>query len=191
MGQTEYAPLVAFPTCLNAAVTRLLPLLEPPCETPPLEWFSLSCEGETLIIPHRVYGSPPSEATFKNLEPLEQTIVACWFSRHHDGHVRERFLGSIKAFERRWVISYVVALCGEYVVEILDHVWRRRDLFDRITLGNWLRENPLFYAQRRSRIVSYWNCGYRWSSPRFTDYIGSQLLTFFDACLCDATSGGH
>jgi hypothetical protein len=180
----------AFPSSLIGTVTRLAPLLSPPAELEPSHSFSVHCAGETLHIPQRIYYAPPSDSAFRALHGTEQAIVACWFTRHHDGHVRERFLRALTAFDCAWIIAYVVALCGEYVIEILRYIWERRDLFDGSELGGWLRENPPFYARTRSRIVSYWHCYYRTEFPRFDDYIGSRLISFFDASITNTQSTG-
>jgi hypothetical protein len=175
----------AFPSSLIGLVTRLEPLLSSPTERDPSHSFSVNCAGETLHLPQRIYYPPPSDGAFRALQGAEQSIVACWFTRHHDGHVRERFLRALTGFDCAWIIAYVVTLCGEYVIEILRYIWERRDLFDRIELERWLRENQPFYARTRSRIVSYWNCYYRSEFPRFDDYIGSYLISLFDASIND------
>ncbi len=101
--------------------------------------------------------------------------------RHHDGHVRERFLRAVPAFDSSWIIAYVVTLCGEYVVALLHVIWESRSLFDVAGLCRWLRENPKFYARTRPRIVSYWDRYHR--TARFEDYVGSQLTAFLDTAL--------
>ncbi len=173
------SPLIsAFPTKLTPDFSRLAALLDPPSGLDTSEPFPVTCDGEVIQIPHRIYRPVISESQFASLHPDEQSIAACWFTRHHDGHVRERFLRALPAFDSSWVIAYVVALCGEYVVELLHYIWERRTLFDVAVLGRWLRDNPEFYSRTRSRVVSYWDCYYR--TARFVDYIGSQLIAFFD-----------
>ena len=149
------------------------------------------CAGETLHIPQRIYFAPPAESAFGALHLAEQSIVACWFTRHHDGHVRERFLRALTAFDCAWIIAYVVALCGEYVSEVLGYIWERRHLINPIELGRWLRENEPFYARTRNRIVSYWDCYHRSEFPRFDDYMGSHLISFFDASITNNPSTGN
>jgi len=173
----------AFPAKLTPTVSRLAQLLDPSSGLPTSEPFAVSCDGETLQIPVRIYRPVISDAAFASLPPIEQSIAACWFTRHHDGHVRERFLRALPVFDCSWVIAYVVALCGEYVVEVVSYIWEHRSLFDRAVLGRWLRENQIFYSRTRSRIVSYWNCYYRSSSPSFETYVGSQLIAFFEESL--------
>ena len=88
---------------------------------------------------------------------------------------------ALPTFDSSWGIAYVVALCGEYVVEWLHYIWERRSLFDVAVLGRWLRDNPQFYSRTRSRVVSYWDCYYR--TPRFESDVGNQLITFFDEAI--------
>ncbi|EDY18575.1 conserved hypothetical protein [Chthoniobacter flavus Ellin428] len=181
----------AFPACLAATVSGLSPILLSSSEHACSEPFTVSCGGETLLIPCRIYFPRPSDNAFRALHDTELSIVACWFTRHHDGYVRERFLRSLTAFDSAWIIAYVVALCGEYVIELLRYIWDRRELFDRLALGRWLHENEAFYRQTRSRIVSYWNCYYRSTFPCFTDYVGSHLVRFFDESIINSDAAGH
>ena len=71
-------------------------------------------------------------------------------------------------------------MSGEYVMELQQYIWERRELFDRIALGRWLNENRSFYSLTRSRIVSYWDAYYRRTQPDFKSYVGGQLIAFFD-----------
>lgn len=168
----------AFPDHCNDTIERLYPILSVSTGYDPVSYFPLFANSELLNIPGRIYFSDPSEAAFNALNDQDQLVVACWFSRHHDGHVRERFLRLIPAFDKAWVIAYVMTLCGEYVIEILDYVWLNRGKFDERILARWLHENPAFYVTLKSRIVSYWNCYYR--TKDFHDYVGHHLIRFFD-----------
>jgi hypothetical protein len=82
------SPLIsAFPTKLTADVSRLAELLDPPSGLDTSEPFRVTCEGEVIQIPHRIYRPAISESEFASLHPAEQAIAACWYTRHHDGHV--------------------------------------------------------------------------------------------------------
>jgi hypothetical protein len=176
---TMTSPLItAFPAQLTPDVSRRTTLLDPPSGLDSTKPFAVRCNTELIQIPYRIYRPIISEIQFASLRSIEQSIAACWFSRHHDGHVRERFLRALPEFHSSWVIAYVVAACGEYVIELLKYIWERRALFDAAVLGCWLRDNPAFYSRTRSRIVSYWNCYYR--TGRFEDYVGSHLIAFFE-----------
>jgi len=92
----------AFPKGLMSNVTRLAASLDPDVAIPAAKPFMVICEGETLLIPQRIY--PPVIAQFQFVlqQPLDQLITACWFTRHHDGHVREQFLRALPAFDNSW-----------------------------------------------------------------------------------------
>ena len=179
----DNAITAAFPASIIRHVQRVNQLLSLPDEVVNSVVVPVLCAGEVLSIPYRVhhpYDHAPSDEEMFTLNETERIIASCWFSRHPNGHVREQFLRLITDFDTPLVVSYVMPLCGEYVVEILDAVWVRRSTFDPAPLGQWLSDNGLYYARLRHRIVSYWNCYYRTKFPRFDDYVGSRLLTFFD-----------
>src|ERR1051325_9657973 len=46
-----------------------------------------------------IYRPVISGGSFASLQPGERLIAACWFTRHHDGHIRERFLRALPAFD--------------------------------------------------------------------------------------------
>jgi hypothetical protein len=175
--------VVAFPTRLVGVVRSLAPLIDQPASVPAGPTFLVNCDNELLHLPERIYSPVISDTAFNSLEFTERCITACWFTRHHDGHVREKFLRSLPAYNSAWIVAYVVALCGEYVLEILVCIWEHRLLFDLDVLGTFLRDNAGLYHKTRSRIVSYWDCYYRHQFPIFEQYVGSHLLFFFDECL--------
>jgi hypothetical protein len=82
----------AFPKGVAADVTRLAEVLDPHVGHPTSEPFSVACEREAIQIPYRIYRPIIPDKVFGILPPNDRLIAACWFTRHHDGHVRERFL---------------------------------------------------------------------------------------------------
>jgi len=165
-------------------------LLDLPAGIAPKFPFPAISAPEPFTIPERVYSPVPSRLRMASLTDSESSITACWFTRHHDGFVRERFFGSLTTFDSVWTVAYAVALSSDYVIEIIRSIWERRSLFDVSILGGFLRDNPLFYRRTRSKIISYWNCYYRHSFPRFTDYTGGHILNFFDECISNTQSTG-
>lgn len=170
----------AFPNDLSEPVGRVAQVLGVSLKLKPSKPFVVTCEGEALRIRYRIHHTALSLDVFAQLKTDEQLIAACWFTRHYDGHIREQFLRKLPVFNRSWVIAYVVALCGEYVVEMLEYIWSSRDLFDEAELGAWLFENQLLYQRIRSRMISYWDCYYRSKYPHLRDYVGRHLIHFFD-----------
>ncbi len=79
-----------------------------------------------------------------------------------------------------WSIPFVIALVGEYVVEIIDDIYAAAPQFNRELMATFIGENPTFYKLTCDRVVSYWNCYYRWQFKR-SDYVGFKLLRKLDA----------
>ena len=131
--------------------------------------FEVRVYDDVLAIPVRIYNEELPSATLDALPPHQQTIVHCLYTRHHDGFVRQRHLGSVVASEFPWVVPYVVQVVGEYVVEIVNDVlaglqdlavsgsWQRR------LYGRFIRDNPVFLELTRQRVESYWR-EYYWNS---------------------------
>ncbi|GAB4082887.1 hypothetical protein GCU67_07455 [Modestobacter muralis] len=171
--------LEAFPSTLRAeaaAVSRRLPLFT--SASP--EAGVVTVAGEPLRIPYRLYSRgirpDPSRDT-----PVEQRMLHCLGTRHHDGHTRERHLRAVVRDLSPWVVPYVVALVGEYVVEIVQVV---EQSLTELTVagsaqqrayGSYLAPNPRVLQVTRSRVVSYWDSSHRSSWPTLAEYPGQRL----------------
>lgn len=152
----------------------------------PFSW--LLPDGQAIAFPYRLYilDSVPASV----FTPVQQTIYHCLFSRSCDGFVRERHIGALLEGEPPlWAIPYILKVCDEYVVEILELIYSR--LAQRDT--KWYRQlfslNPRALLSGYSRMISYWNEYYRerWSSYR--QYVGYRL---YRECFgyTDALAGG-
>jgi hypothetical protein len=142
-------------------------------------WFSVIVCGEAVRIPERTYFHPETYRR-AGLSQLQCDMIDCLHTRNHDGFVRERALRSIAQLSAPWTIPFVVRLVGEYVIEILDAIYERRNELDPDAFREFLRNNPLFGAKTRSRVTSYWNAYYRRGHPVRADYVGSKLLVLLD-----------
>ncbi|WP_244135976.1 MULTISPECIES: hypothetical protein [unclassified Burkholderia] len=134
--------------------------------------------GESVNIPYRIYDTP-DETLFTCLNETQAIIYACLLTRHHDGHVRQRQIERIAASSEPWVAPFVMQLCGEYVIEILDAVEAHLSSMDQLTYGVFFRENSLFFRRTFDRMISYWDCYYRWLYKREDDYVGFRLFNRF------------
>jgi hypothetical protein len=170
----------AFPSDLISSLRLISDRLVSPSIFDPSDPFSVVIAGGQIEIPYRIYVEPLTDHEVDQLPQELRIITACWFSRHHDGRVRERFLRSISANDSDWIVSYVLPLCGEYVLPILDLIWDERDRFSIHVLTSWIRLNTALYQTIRRRIVSYWNCYYRSENPDFSKYVGGRLIEFMD-----------
>ena len=178
-------------------MNRVLTVL-PAASLAPLGSFSVEVLGEQLAIPRRIYNAELSDRTLAAMDATERTVAHCLFTRHHDGYVRQRNLESAVGSSIDWVVPYVVALIGEYVIEIVQTILDRLDLgtpnsTDRRRYGAFIVANPGFFATTARRVTSYWNCYYRLDYPavdprdgRFPRYPGFALIDELRAAAAEA-----
>lgn len=123
--------------------------------------------SNVVSIPVRIYNEPIDASKYEELSTRQRTILDCLYSRNHDGYVRQRHLSRIVTTEELWVIPFVVAALGDYVIEIVreavaglaeisdPHSWQESQyrLFadHNAELVRWIRQ----------RSISYWDCYYR------------------------------
>jgi hypothetical protein len=81
--------------------------------------FVVCVDEELVSIPYRIYNAELSHDTQQRLSPAQRTVMACMYTRHHDGYVRQRHLEAIVGQAETWVAPFVVQLLGEYVVQIV------------------------------------------------------------------------
>jgi hypothetical protein len=165
----------AFPVRLatvTAAVTASipepdLPPSHPVTTTSSRTWPGLVVDHEPVIIPHRIYNAEPPHPP-AGLSRTGELVMAAWYSRHHDGRVRHRQLGTLLAADEPWAAPFVIALLGEYVIEICRDI----EQFIRTEpaapgpamlghLAGFLDGNPSFAELTRQRALSYWSLHYR------------------------------
>ncbi|WP_224337439.1 hypothetical protein [Streptomyces olivaceus] len=157
----------AFPTRLAGYVRAVL-VVVPDARFAPVHPFDVEVQDETVIIPSRIYNEEPSPDLHRPLNPTQQAILQCLYTRHHDGLVRQRHLEQIVACDEPWVVPFVMQLVGEYVPEILEAITKGLPgLFtpgpvQRRLYGEFIGRNPAFFARTERRVVSYWTCYYRW-----------------------------
>ena len=82
----------AFPKSLAQDVNSLLDKLQLNTKYGSTECFQINYDREVLIIPYRIYYDDPIQNNFTDDEKF---LLDCLFTRHHDGHVREKHLKGI------------------------------------------------------------------------------------------------
>jgi hypothetical protein len=149
--------------------------------------ISVSVAGEPVTIPYRLYGDEPAVEPYAALSPVQQTILDCIYTRHHDGRVRHRRLEKIIGSTQPWVVPFVVQLVGEYVVEIIVTIQHGLVELDRpgtaqnAAYGQFLGRNPDFLALTSQHVASYWACYYQVVYRNRSSYPGYVLLKSFRA----------
>jgi hypothetical protein len=166
----------AFPHSLSAKVEAIAEILPIHRLVPTQHDIgAVSISGEELHIPSRFYSPEPVESSLTDLNSLDLSILACLYTRHHDGFVRLKYVEKLFPREEIWVSPFVLQLLGEYVVEIVEVISQNMSLFPINSYNVFIKENPVFVHLLKQRIVSYWNCYYRSSFPHFKDYVGFQV----------------
>ena len=163
----------AFPAALAGTVAQLLPVLGSSRAHPP---FAVYQNGEALLIPTRTYYDREQLLTCTRLPGDAGVIALCLGTRHHDGHLREACVRQLLLQQRAWTVPFVVHLCGEYVLEIVEVIGAVLPAWNGEALARYLRENCAYLATLERRAVSYWNCYYRWRYPVWEDYPGRRTM---------------
>lgn len=81
-------------------------------------------------------------------------------------------------------MPFVIALVGDYVIDILNDISAHVNRFDRILFADFLQNSPEFYCRVKQQTVSYWNAYYR-HIPK-SEYVGFQILTALDEMVRDS-----
>lgn len=145
-------------------------------------YFTVNVLGETLFIPNRVT-TPPIKPNLSGLSVEQRRVAQCILTRSMDGFERQAALREILLINEPWSIPFIIALVGEYVIEIIDDIYRAAPHFERAVVATFIRENPAYYKLTRDRVMSYWNCNYRSQFWRGDDYVGFRLLRELDAMM--------
>jgi hypothetical protein len=137
--------------------------------------------SETILIPARLDFASNCLALLESDE--EWRFVRALQTRSNDGFVRQRAAWDLLSSIDPWAAPFIVALIGEYIVEILD------DIFGALTpelermLAAFIVDNEPFWATTKRRVTSYWNAYYRvnWASEtrrvyRHEEYVGFKLI---------------
>jgi hypothetical protein len=167
----------AFPPELAPIVKTTVSKL-PVSELPPSPGSigPIQISGSPICIPSRLYmGSTPCHSRGPE-HPLENAIVSCLYTRHHDGHVRERFLKELLPVRTVWQVPFVIQLVGEYVVELVTIIEDALADGMESTFASFLQENQTFMTLTRQRAISYWNCYHRSQWPQLSSYPGMRVL---------------
>ena len=167
--------LHAFPTSLRNEAQPAVSVL--PTNPYGAGNFTVRIDDEAVLIPYRVYHDTALIHTDK-LTAVQKLMIDCILTRHRDGFVRQKYLCRIVESNYAWVPPFVIQLLGEYVVEILRVIEANLGNPDKSLYVQFLRANLDFLALTEERVISYWDCYYRFSC-RKEDYPGFRAVHFF------------
>jgi len=175
-GMREPSELHAFQVSLADEVRAVISRLKVGETYQSIDSFSAVVHHETLQIPARLYCPAKQIENQTGYFRMQIKIAACLGTRHHDGFVRERCLVRLLPATEPWVVPYVVALVGEYVLPIIRVIQQEISASDLQPYGEFLARNGSLFETIERRVISYWNAYYRRAFPHWNDYPGADVL---------------
>ncbi len=149
------------------------------------ERFSVKVNQQNVLLPFRLH--------FVGHDlPMDSCDQAWLFARalqtrSNDGYERQRAARDLLAQFDAWCAPFIVALIGEYLVEIMDDV--AAALTPEVTAGlaEFIAQNGAYWETTKRRVVSYWNVYYRRVCASETrrvyakpDYVGFRLVDYLE-----------
>jgi hypothetical protein len=133
--------------------------------------------GDVIEFPDRIYYVNIPDEALDKLSLQQKMILHCIYSRSSDGFVRQQHLQSLLLMDYdNWAIPYIVKLCDEYVLEILEMTYNILKEQDTEKIKNFCLENVHSFCKSYDRMVSYWNEYYRHRYKNFPKYVGWKLF---------------
>lgn len=134
-----------------------------------------------IEIPYRMYVLDIADEEYEKLNETQKQMVCCMYTRNCNGYIREKYLQKLLDMPfQQWSIPFIVKLCDEYVVEILEVLYIKLKERNNADIQDFCAQNKMIISKSYSRMISYWNEYYRGYEPDFRKYIGRKL---FRECL--------
>lgn len=142
------------PSYLNADLRAVLARLPPSRWSGQHEGEPVFIEGESVRLLSRFYSPEPTDADIEDMTKRQRQVLACLYSWHHDGYVRERWMTDLRG-DQPWLPLFMLRLVGDYVEPIWERALAEIDAIPRERYVAFSNENPAFMSATRDRIVSY------------------------------------
>jgi hypothetical protein len=172
----------AFPSSIRRDMLHLASKLNLICKFDPTPPIKVIVYGEALYVPGRIYYTKQNLMMGTKLTEAERIAVNAYYTRHHDGYVREQCLRRILTNKENWIVPYVVTLVGEYVIEILDVIYKYKDKLEKEIYRAFIQENKEYMFLIKQKVTSYWNYYYLGKYTK-EEYVGFKILKYFDEIL--------
>ena len=140
--------------------------------------FEYVIGNNVVAIPYRIYLLDISDEEYEKLNQIQKQILCCIYTRSCDGKIREKYLRKLldMPFEQ-WSVPYVIKLCDEYVIELLEIIYDKLKERDNRDFQEFCMKNKSSVNKSYSRMISYWNVYYRRQEYNFEKYIGRKIFT--------------
>jgi hypothetical protein len=150
------------------------------------ERFAVRVRGETVLIPARLHVLNGKPGSASDAEP--RLFVRALQTRSGDGYERQRAARDLLGSPQPSLAPFIVALIGEYVVEVLDDIFAGMTPEFENDIGSFIVGNPAYWSTIKRRVTSYWNAFYRarWlddqgRAERRDEYVGTKLIQRLEA----------
>lgn len=150
------------------------------------ERFAVTVNGQQILIPARLRFATEHFALTEKDAPW--ICVRALQTRSFNGYERQRAARDLLADFPAWGAPFIVALIGEYLVEILVDVTSAMTPEMERTLGAFAADNKPYWETTKRRVASYWNAYYRhtpngYYRTAFTrrEYVGFQIIDRIEA----------
>lgn len=146
--------------------------------------FGVFINDEKVLLPSRLRFERDSDS----FVPGSNTslMVRALQLRSNDGYQRQRAVRDLLTDIRSWTAPFVVALIGEYIVEILDDIDAASTPVVVAELATFIAANPAYWATTKRRVQSYFHVYYN-QVPR-SNYSGFRLVDKLEAELASRAS---
>ena len=133
--------------------------------------------GNLITFPYRMYFIDVVDDIYSKLDIKQKMILHCVYSRSCDGFVRQKHIQSLISMDYKdWAIPYIVKVCDEYVVEILEIIYDMLKEHDTQLFKSFCKNNVDSFRKSYARMISYWNEFYRDRCYHFHQYVGRKLF---------------
>lgn len=153
---------------------------------------AVNFHGKTLKLAGRIYSPEIEPAVWARLTDTQRDLLCCFYSRHHNGYVREKYAKELVKLEQDWVVPFVLQLAGEYVLEIITVINdASARLLEQPAYRRFIADNPQFMDLLEARVTSYWTYyryddflyyGMRARRARYPDRSTYPGFQFVNAC---------
>ena len=90
--------------------------------------------------------------------------------------MREKHLKFLLDNDRyEWIYPYILKLSDEYIMEIVELIYKKLSLRDTTLLKKFCVLNLQQFLKSHDRMISYWNEFYRDRCYRYKEYVGRKL----------------
>ncbi|MCI9233117.1 MAG: hypothetical protein HFH08_00800 [Bacilli bacterium] len=129
---------------------------------------------ETVTIPYRI---EIIEQEVENLNETEKILLYCIYTRHYDGHIREKYIKKLLEIELyEWEFPFLLQLSQEYVYEIVEVIYNELKKGKNVKLKEFAKNNKELMCKGYSKMLEYWNRFYRNKCLNLHNYVGRKLF---------------